>query len=449
MPFINPNYEASYYHVYGESVVCDLCPHRCRVPPGGFGKCTARRNSRGKMVAYSYGRISSIAVDPIEKKPLYHYRPGSRIFSVGGIGCNLKCEYCQNYSISMSPIGKKRTTYKSAEEIVALCRQQTFDQIAFTYNEPAIWYEYIMDVMECDPGLGLVLVTNGMVNESPLKDLCRNANAMNIDIKAFTDDFYRKVCGGSLADAKRSCEVVMESGVHLELTYLMIPGHNDGDEEVSRFVQWVRSDLSPDVPVHFNRFHPDYEMMAVPMTPVETLLRAKSIAEENGLNYAYVGNVLADDATDTYCPECGAAVIKRTGYLIDASGLDGDRCAYCKHRLNIIRRPSEQQGEWIADYRHDDERSSKRDDERNHRRHQDVRPADGTQAGVDLGRLVVFGADSDDLPIHDVLHWPDEAALGVGEGDAKPAQAPLRPFGRLFPQEIGGTKSDGGDSRAE
>lgn len=337
MPFINPNHTAAYFHPYGENVVCDLCPHRCRVQPGRFGRCTSRKNVHGRMVAYNYGRISAIAVDPIEKKPLYHYHPGTRVFSIGGIGCNLRCRYCQNYSISMSPIGKKRTTYKSPEELVALCRQQSYDRIAFTYNEPTIWYEYIMDVAECDPGLDVILVTNGMINETPLRDLCGKVGAMNIDVKAFDEDFYEDVCGGCLEDVKRSCEVVCDSGIHLELSYLVVPGHNDGPEEIGRFVEWVRNDLSPEIPVHFNRFHPDYMMETVPMTPVEDLLTARGIAVGGGLDYAYVGNVLADGAADTVCPGCGEVVVKRTGYLVDELGMDGDRCAGCGRRINIIR----------------------------------------------------------------------------------------------------------------
>ncbi|WP_400204783.1 AmmeMemoRadiSam system radical SAM enzyme [Methanomethylophilus alvi] len=338
MAFINPNIEARHWHIEdGNIMACDLCPHRCRIQPEGFGRCTARKAVNGKLVAYNYGRISSMAVDPIEKKPFYHYRPGTRIFSVGSVGCNLHCEYCQNYSISMSPIGKKRTTFKSAEDIAAFCRQQNFDQIAFTYNEPSIWFEYIMDVHDCDPDLKIALVTNGYVCEEPLKELCSVSDAMNIDVKAFNDRFYNRLCGGKLEDVKRSCEVVFEQGVHLELTYLVIPGQNDSTGEVAKFVEWVRDSLSPDVPVHFSRFHPDYNMMTTPMTPVDTLLRFQGMAEDSGLNYAYVGNILHDDASDTYCPECGAAVIKRTGYMVDIIGLDGDRCAFCKHRLNIIR----------------------------------------------------------------------------------------------------------------
>ncbi len=337
MAFINPNLEASYYHSEGENIVCDLCPHRCVLPPEKFGVCKSRKNVDGKLVAYNYGRVSSLAVDPIEKKPLYHYHPGTSIFSVGGIGCNLHCNYCQNYSISQSPIGKKRTTYKSPSDLAALCRQQGLSQIAFTYNEPMIWFEYMRDVMEQAPDLDLVVVSNGMINEEPMKELCKTAKAMNIDVKSFDQSFYSKLCGGDLEAVKTSCEVAYASKVHLEITYLVIPGYNDDPETVRRFVQWAREYLSPEIPVHFTRFHPDYNMTDVRLTPVDTLLKLKSIAQEEGMNYVYVGNVMTDDDSNTFCPECGKLLIRRTGYRVDVLGLEGDKCAFCRHRVNIIR----------------------------------------------------------------------------------------------------------------
>jgi pyruvate formate lyase activating enzyme len=303
----------------------------------GFGRCLSRKGEEEKLVANNYGKVSSFSVDPIEKKPLYHYYPKTKIFSVGGIGCNMSCKHCQNYAISMSPSGRKRTTYESPEDLVAFCRKEKFDSIAFTYNEPIIWFEYIMDIVEEAPDLRYVLVSNGLVNEEPLKELCRITDAMNIDIKGFTDEFYMKVCGAHLADVLRSAEIVSREAVHLELTYLVIPGYNDSENEIEKFSSWVRDSLSPETPVHFSRFHPDYEMMDVPLTPVETLLMCRETAMENGLEYVYVGNVLTDDSSDTYCPNCGALVIRRTGYLVDLAALNGDRCSQCRHRMNIKR----------------------------------------------------------------------------------------------------------------
>lgn len=329
--------EARYYRRDGDTYICDLCPHSCHIPVDGYGKCSARRGDEDMLVAYTYGKVSSLAIDPVEKKPLYHYRPKSRIFSVGGIGCNMSCKHCQNYAISLSPTGKKRTTYETPEELTAMCRQEKCDAIAFTYNEPVIWPEYILDVMEDDPELSCVLVTNGLVNADALEDLCKVTDAMNIDIKGFTDEFYMKVCGAHLDDVLKTVVHVFNCGIHLELTYLLIPGYNDTDDEIERFSVWVRDTLSADVPVHFTRFHPDNEMNNIPWTPQETVLRAREMAMDIGLNYVYAGNLIDEEANDTYCPECGAVVIKRIGYLVDIAALDGDRCASCRTKLNIIR----------------------------------------------------------------------------------------------------------------
>ena len=329
--------EARYYHRDGSVFVCDLCPHRCRIQEDGFGKCASRKGEDGKLIANNYGKLSSFSVDPVEKKPFYHYYPKSKIFSVGGIGCNMSCRHCQNYVITMSPSGRKRTTYESPEDIVAFCRKERFDAIAFTYNEPVIWFEYIMDIVEEAPDLRIVLVSNGLVCEEPLRDLCRVSDAMNIDIKGFTDDFYMKVCGAHLADVMRSAEIINQEGVHLELTYLVIPGYNDTEKEIEEFSSWVRDKLSVSTPVHFSRFHPDFEMMDVPITPIETLFKCRDAAMECGLEYVYVGNILDDEAANTYCPECGALVIRRMGYLVDLVALNGDRCAQCRNKMHIRR----------------------------------------------------------------------------------------------------------------
>lgn len=303
----------------------------------GFGRCIARKGDADKLIANTYGRVSSFNVDPIEKKPLYHYYPKSKIFSIGGVGCNMSCKHCQNYSISMSPTGRKRTTYESPEEIVALCRTEKMESMAFTYNEPIIWFEYIKDIIKEGPDLRYVLITNGLVCEEPLRELCKKTEAMNIDIKGFTDTFYKQICGAHLHDVMRSAEIAHQEKVHLELTYLVIPGYNDSESEIEKFASWVRDTLSPDVPIHFSRFHPDNEMLDVPITPVETLMLCRETAMKCGLEYVYVGNVLTEDGSDTYCPNCGALAIRRTGYLVEIVGLNGDRCSQCREKMNIIR----------------------------------------------------------------------------------------------------------------
>lgn len=330
--------EAAYYTREGDVYVCGLCPHRCRIAPGQYGRCGSRRGDEDMLVAYSYGKVSSLCVDPMEKKPLFHYRPGGRCFSVGSIGCNMSCRHCQNYAISMLPSGKKRTTYKSPVELASMCRREGQDAMAFTYNEPVIWYEYILDVKKADPGLKIILVTNGLICEEPLRHLCKVTDAMNIDVKGFTDEFYMRICGAHLNDVLKSVAVAFSEGVHIELTYLVIPGLNDSEKEVRSFCEWVRDSLSCDIPVHFTRFHPDNEMTDVRWTPLETVLECRRIGMSVGLNFVYVGNTLSDEADDTYCPECGNVAVRRLGYLVDAGGLDGCSCARCGRFLYMVRR---------------------------------------------------------------------------------------------------------------
>lgn len=329
--------EAKYYRKDGEDIVCELCPRGCIIREGQTGYCGARRVSGGRLIANTYGRISCIASDPIEKKPLYNFRPRSKIFSLGSIGCNMSCRHCQNFALSQSFSGKKRTTYKSPEEMVAMCRKDNSELMAFTYNEPGIWYEYIMDVAHHAPDLTYVMVTNGLLNEAPLRDLCSVIKAFNVDIKGFNTDFYEHICGARLDDVLRSLKVIHESGAHLELTYLVIPEYNDDMGEIAAVSRWIADNLSCDVPLHFTRFHPDNEMLDVPWTPTETLTRARETAMEAGLNYVYIGNVMSEEGSDTFCPECGRIVIERTGYLVDVCGLDGNRCVDCGKVLPIIR----------------------------------------------------------------------------------------------------------------
>ena len=410
MAVINERTEARFYERTGNGYVCRLCPHGCVIPVGKYGRCGSRRADEDMLIAYTYGKVSSLCVDPIEKKPLYHYKPGSRCFSVGGVGCNMRCRHCQNYAISQLSSGKKRTTYERPDEIVALCRRERQNIIAFTYNEPSIWFEYIMDIMKAAPDLECLIISNGLICEEPLRQLCEVADAFNIDIKGFTDEFYVQVCGAHLRDVLRSAKIVHGCGIHLELTYLVIPGYNDADDEIERFCRWVLDELSADVPVHFTRFHPDNEMTDVQWTPVETVLRCREIGMKCGLKYVYVGNTLSDEADDTYCPGCGMAVVRRLGYLVDRTGLDGSRCSECGYRLNIIPR-SEKRAQLRYGVSCRDE-----DHERNHGGHGDGAGPGLPQSG-DCAPVRFSGLYAYDPPVSDVLRHPYERTLRLVQGD--------------------------------
>lgn len=314
--------------------VCGLCPHGCRISPGNYGRCGSRYNDGNELIACTYGKVSSLCIDPIEKKPLYHFHPGSDILSIGSIGCNMSCRHCQNHGISV-PGTSVITEYVSPEELASICRREGLGQIAFTYNEPTIWYEYIRDFKRMYDG-EIVLVTNGLASPEAFEDLCSFSDAMNIDVKGFTDDFYRKVCGAHLDDVLRSVKTAFEHKVHIEITYLLIPGHNDSENELRSFSKWVREDLSNDVPVHLTRFHPDHLMTDVPATPFDTMMNAKEIASEEGLNFVYLGNVIAEGAGDTFCPECGKKVVGREGFSVRMLGAENGTCPNCGRSLNMI-----------------------------------------------------------------------------------------------------------------
>lgn len=328
--------EARYYRREGDSYICELCQQKCFIRKGEFGYCGTRRADDDILASNSYGKISSLCVDPIEKTNLYHYRPHTKCLSVGSVGCNMNCRFCKNYPIAKLTIGKKRATYKSPEELLQMCRDEDMDTIAFTYNEPMVWFEYILDVAKAAPDIRIVLMTNGLINDGPLKELCDVVDAISVDIKSFNQDTYKRICDADLRDVLNTTRRILARGIHTELNYLVIPGVNDSDEEIGAFCKWA-CEQSPDLPVHFSRFQPDYEMRDIPLTPVESLLHCRDIGMECGLNFVYVGNTLIDDADDTICPECGEVVIRRLGYSSHPISLDGNRCARCKRELNIVR----------------------------------------------------------------------------------------------------------------
>lgn len=329
--------EAMFYEKKDKDAVnCLFCPRLCSIREGGKGVCRVRHNRGGTLYAGNYGQVSSISLDPMEKKPLYHFYPGSYILSLGTVGCNLKCGFCQNWEIAH---GDPRTTEITPEQVVEIARQQVEKGypntgVAYTYSEPFVWYEFIWDTARLvqEAGFKNVLVTNGFVNEEPLRQVLPYIDAMNIDVKGFTEEYYRKSCAGMLEPVLKTVEISHKE-CHVELTTLLVTGLNDSPEEIAALVDWVAS-LDPEIPLHFSRYFPNYKV-DLPPTPLSTLQRAYDQAREK-LSYVYVGNAPQLDGSDTFCPRCGLKVIARTGYSISAPGLDGKKCKKCGKEIRIV-----------------------------------------------------------------------------------------------------------------
>ena len=322
-----------------KTIQCTLCPHRCIIPPHHHGICGVRENQNGTLITLIYQECSSIAVDPIEKKPLFHFHPATNVLSLGSIGCNLKCAHCQNYSISQSTPEQYPLTELSPKAAAKEAKMRNCAGIAFTYNEPTIWHEYTYDTAKQakKQGLYTVYVTNGYINAEPLIQISDYLDAMNIDIKAFNEIFYKKTCKARLEPIKKTCELAHSLGIHIELTYLVIPNSNDDDQQIIYFLDWVKSKLDKNIPIHFTRFHPDYQMTNISSTPISTLKNIKKIAEKKGFNYVYLGNILHGTYENTYCPTCGTELITRNGFNTNIIALDKQRkCPKCSTRIPII-----------------------------------------------------------------------------------------------------------------
>lgn len=320
-------YPARFYQVEeGKEVRCLLCPHNCQLTPGALGRCRTRKNIAGKLNSLNYGEVSSISLDPIEKKPLYHFHPEARTLSVGTWGCNLSCGFCQNWRISQD---SPQVRELSPQEVVELCQNRGVEILAFTYSEPLIWYEFVSETAELAQAekIATVLVSNGFVNPEPLAELIPKISACNIDLKSFRDEFYRKFCQGELAPVKKNLEYIAASSTHLEVTNLLISGKNTSQSEIEELVKFL-ADLEPEIPLHISRYHPAYKFKE-PATDIEDLLRAYALAKEH-LSYVYLGNVPGNDKSNTSCPNCGSQVIIREGFSAH-NYLQKNRCPECRH----------------------------------------------------------------------------------------------------------------------
>jgi pyruvate formate lyase activating enzyme len=325
--------EASYWRSGDEGrAACELCPRRCSIPDGARGSCHLRRNRNGTLYAEAYGEVASAALDPIEKKPLYHFHPGDDVLSTGPNGCNLLCRGCQNYQISQEEIP---TRYLSPQALAQLAAGQGSPGVAYTYTEPLVWFEYVRDASRAANAAGLynVAVTNGYLEEAPAREAASFLDAANVDVKAMSEDFYRDYCGGELEPVLRTCEIFKKE-LHLEITNLLITDLNDREEDVEALVGWVVENLGRDTPVHFSRYFPHYKMDA-PATPPHHILRAKEIADRE-LYYVFVGNIAGIGGTDTFCPQCGNLIVDRQGYRGRVVGLDDGKCNNCGRPSEIV-----------------------------------------------------------------------------------------------------------------
>ena len=328
------NYLGRWWHALDDGrIQCDLCPRDCRLHDGQRGACFVRMREGDRMILTTYGRSSGFCVDPVEKKPLNHFYPGSAILSFGTAGCNLACKFCQNHDISKSREMDTLADQASPETIARAAEKLGCKSVAFTYNDPVIFAEYAMDIADAchDKGVQTVAVTAGYMHAEPRREFYAKMDAANVDLKGFTDDFYFKLCGAHLAPVLDTLVYLKhETDVWLEITTLLIPGKNDSAEEIGAECDWLMRELGPDVPIHFTAFHPDYKMTDLPRTPSATLTRARAIALRKGLRYVYTGNVHDTDGGTTFCPGCGNAVIVRDwhrilNYRVTADG----RCEAC------------------------------------------------------------------------------------------------------------------------
>ena len=326
--------KSQYWHKLADGrIQCDLCPRYCKLQEGQRGLCFVRMCQDGKVVLTTYGRSSGFCVDPIEKKPLNHFLPGTPILSFGTAGCNLSCKFCQNWDISKSRQFDTLADAASPETIAYAAEQLGCRSVAFTYNDPVIFLEYAVDVAQAchERGIKSVAVTAGYMCDEPRRHFYRYMDAANVDLKGFSESFYQKLCAGQLQPVLDTLLYLKhETDVWFEITNLLIPGQNDSDEELDAMTRWITTNLGPDVPIHFTAFHPDYKMRDIPPTPAQTLKKARTIALNNGLHHAYTGNVHDKGGGSTYCHACGELIIGRNWYVLSDWNLtENGRCRFC------------------------------------------------------------------------------------------------------------------------
>jgi len=324
-----------YERLLSGDIQCLLCPRLCVIPEGKTGTCHIRQNRKGKLFSLTYARPCSVNIDPVEKKPLFHFLPGTPTLSMATVGCNLRCVFCQNWSISQAEPGEVPVQNLSPEALVRLARQRKCPSLSYTYSEPTVFYEYMYDTawLAKQNGIRNAAITCGYINPEPLKKLCTVLDATHVDLKGFSDKTYRQVAAAKLAPFLETLQTYHDQGVWLEVGYLVIPTVNDSTEEIGAMCQWVVKNLGPDTPVHFLRFFPQHKLTHLPPTAVSQLEAAAAMAKKAGVRYVYVGNVPGHPLNHTYCHHCGKLLIKRAGYFLEEMNLRAGRCKYCKTKI--------------------------------------------------------------------------------------------------------------------
>jgi pyruvate formate lyase activating enzyme len=328
--------EVTYYKKLPElKIQCQICPKECEIADLERGYCGNKENRKGTYYSLVYGQACAAHIDPIEKKPLFHYLPSTSAFSVAAAGCNFECKFCQNWRIAQYRPEQVDSFSLSPQEIVSLAQQKRCPTIAFTYTEPVVYYEYMYDTAKYarSTGIGSVMISNGYIKEEPLIQLCKQLNGVKVDLKSFSEKFYKEYCSGELKPVLATLKRLQRIGIWYELVVLIIPTLNDSDLEIRTMCEWIKSELGVDVPIHFSRFHPMYKIKNLPSTPVKTLETAHAIACDVGLHYVYLGNVPGHKAESTYCPGCGKVLIERVGYHIVRNVIKGGACPFCKQNI--------------------------------------------------------------------------------------------------------------------
>ncbi len=321
-----------------EIIKCLLCAQGCLIKNGERGKCRARMNINGTLRSLVYGHPAAIHIDPIEKKPFYHFLPGSQAYSLATAGCPLSCKFCQNWEISQAKPEDFSTRFIKPDDIVNAASSEFVPVIAFTYNEPTVFTEYLTDIARQarKKNIRSVMISCGFMNPEPLEEMCETLSAIKIDLKGFSEDFYKNVCSAELKPVLRSIKQISRSKIHLEIVNLVVPTLNDSNKMLNSLADWVTGEIGFDVPLHFTRFHPDYKMLNLSPTPISTLERAREIALKKGIHFVYIGNVPGHSDNNTYCPNCGKEIIKRSNFFILEKHLTNGKCDFCKSTISGV-----------------------------------------------------------------------------------------------------------------